>query len=124
MSDERSHATTTSPGLIQYSVQAEGSISPPTSQGSSQSQLSVALPRGFQEGQQILWGYLVPLDENGGDIMVLKSSRQVTVGKDNGPAQEQSLDDSWRNSHLRDQMRIDCGTTGGYIVGRDLGCGE
>lgn len=81
-----------------------------------------------EEGEEV-WGYMVPMDSKGGDVMVLRRRAacpvpSALVGQTNG--KDSVKKDEFKNQEEKyEQEKQDRGVpAGGYLIGRHRECGK
>lgn len=81
-----------------------------------------------EEGEQV-WGYLVPLDADSGDVMVLRRREacpvpESVVGPKTGTEKVATHEYEKQEEHYEKEKQEKGVTAGGYLIGRHRECGE
>lgn len=81
-----------------------------------------------EEGQQV-WGYLVPLDDQAGDVMVLRQRAACPVpeniiGPKSGTEKVSKHEYQKQEEHYESEKAENGITAGGYLIGRHRECGK
>lgn len=139
--DERKEGTVTPPPQSQakYSQARNGLSSPPSdkqsdTQAFTQHSQFVYPPQARsyavddEEGEQV-WGYLVPLDDQAGDVMVLRQRAACPVPENIiGPksgTEKASKHEYQKQEEKYEKEKAENGVTaGGYLIGRHRECGK
>jgi serine/threonine-protein kinase Chk2 len=139
--DDRKEGTVTPPpqSQVKFSQAKNGLSSPPSdtkqsdTQAFTQSQFvyppqARAYAVDDEEGEQV-WGYLVPLDDQSGDVLVLRRREACPVPENMiGPktgTEKVSKHDYVKQEDEYEQEKAEKGVTaGGYLIGRHRECGE
>jgi serine/threonine-protein kinase Chk2 len=81
-----------------------------------------------EEGEEV-WGYLVPMDARGGDVLVLRRRQAcpvptTLVGKTNGKDSVPKTEFKEQEENYENEKQEHGVPAGGYLIGRHRECGK
>ena len=81
-----------------------------------------------EEGEEV-WGYLVPMDDDSGNVMVLKRREgcpvaPTMVGRTNGREKVSKGEYKDQEEHYEHEKKENGVPAGGYLIGRHRECGK